>query len=224
MTRTRPELDSGAFWKRIIAGTLGEGIPEKWRESAFEGGSPLAAAFLKQLPEAARVLDFGSGLGRNALALARLGHPVTVCDVAEDGIRFSLEKAQEEGLTVDAAEFDGWTIELPAAAVDGVLAWSCLDHVTLGWATELASELSRVARAGALLLVSFDEDKSDDPDSECELLEDGTHHYTSGRRAGMLFRPYTNAEIKGLFADEWELLEFEGEDASVPRRGLFRRT
>jgi hypothetical protein len=80
-----------------------------------------------------------------------------------------------------------------------------------------------VARPGALLLVSFDEDKSDDPDSECELLEDGTHHYTSGRRAGMLFRPYTNEEIKGLFAEEWELLEFEGDDMSVPRRGLFRR-
>ncbi len=224
VTRTRPELDSGAFWKRIIASTLEEGIPEKWRGSAFESRSPAAAAFLRQLPEAARVLDFGSGLGRNALALARRGHLVTVCDVAEDGVRFSLKKAREEGLTVDAAEFDGWTIELPAAAVDGILAWSCLDHVTLAWATELAGELSRVARAGAPLLVSFDEDKSDDPDSECELLEDGTHHYTSGRRAGMLFRPYTNAEIKGLFADEWELLEFEGDDTSVPRRGLFRRT
>jgi len=223
VTRARPELDSGAFWKRIIAGTLEEGVPEKWRESAFEGRSPLAAAFLDQLPDAARVLDFGSGTGRNALALARRGHSVTVCDVAEAGVRFSLEKAQEEGLRVAASEFDGWTIGLPAAAVDAVLAWSCLDHVTLQWATELAVELSRVARSGAVLLVSFDEDKSDDPDSECELLEDGTHHYTSGRRAGMLFRPYTNEEIKGLFADGLELLEFEGDDMSVPRRGLFRR-
>ena len=39
----------------------------------------------------------------------------------------------------------------------------------------------------------------------------------------MLFRLYTNEEIKGLFADGWELLEFEGDDPSVPRRGLFRR-
>jgi ubiquinone/menaquinone biosynthesis C-methylase UbiE len=223
MARKRPELDSGVFWKRIISRTLEEGVPDKWKESVFEGRSPVAAAFLERLPEGSRVLDFGSGIGRNALALARRGHTVTVCDVAEAGVRFSLDRAREEGLPVTAAGCDGWMIEMPSASVDGVLAWSCLDHVTLEWATELALELTRVARPGALLLVSFDEDKSDDPESKCELLEDRTRHYTSGRREGMLFRPYKNDEIMGLFAGGWELLEFEGSDMSVPRRGLFRR-
>jgi len=223
LARKRPELDSGVFWKRIISRTLEEGVPEKWKESVFEGRSPVAAAFLEQLADGSRVLDFGSGIGRNALELARLGHSVTVCDVAETGVRFSLARAKEEGLSVTSAACDGWMIELPNAEMDGILAWSCLDHVTLEWATELALELSRVARPGALLLVSFDEDRSDDPESECEILEDRTHHYTSGRRTGMLFRPHTNEEIKGLFAEGWELLEFEGVDMSVPRRGLFRR-
>ena len=223
MARKRPELDSGVFWKRRIASTIDEGLPEKWRTSVFDGDSPVAAAFLERLPGSCRVLDFGSGIGRNALALARLGHTVTVCDVAESGVRFSLDRAREEGLAVTAADYDGRMIEMPSSSVDGILAWSCLDHVTLEWAAELALELTRVARPGALLLVSFDEDRSDDPESSVEILEDRTHHYTSGRRAGMLFRPYRNAEIKGLFADGWELLEFEGEDMSVPRRGLFRR-
>lgn len=223
MARGGLDLDSGVFWRRIIARALEDGVPEKWRESAFEGRSRLPAGFLGRLHDGARVLDFGSGMGRNALALARRGYSVTVCDVAEDGVRFTLDRAREEGLTVNAAECDGRTIGLPDASVDGVVAWSCLDHVTLEWATELAGELSRVARSNAPLLVSFDEDKGDDPDSECELLEDGTHRYVSGRREGMLFRLYTNEEIKGLFADGWELLEFEGDDPSVPRRGLFRR-
>ena len=223
MARKRPELDSGVFWKRMISRTLEEGVPDKWRESVFEGRSPVAAAFIDRLPNGSHVLDFGSGIGRNALAHARLGHSVMVCDVAEAGVRFSLDRAREEGLDVTAAPCDGWMIELPSATVDAILAWSCLDHVTLEWATELALELSRVARPGALLLVSFDEDRSDDPESECEILEDRTHHYTSGRREGMLFRPYTNEEIKGLFADGWELLEFEGVDMSVPRRVLLRR-
>ncbi len=95
--------------------------------------------------------------------------------------------------------------------------------MTLSHAGELATELGRVARPGAHLLVSFDEDKSDDPDSECRILEDGTHQYHGGRRAGMLFRPYTNVEIKGLFESDWELVLWEGADASVPRRALYRR-
>jgi 2-polyprenyl-3-methyl-5-hydroxy-6-metoxy-1,4-benzoquinol methylase len=223
LERTRPELDSGEFWKRRIASTLEEGLPEKWRESVFEGRSPVATRFAERLPAGSRVLDFGSGMGRNALALARMGHAVTVCDVAEAGVRFSLETAEKEELLLNAVAYDGWTIALPDAAMGGILAWSCLDHVTLAWATELARELTRVAAPGALLLVSFDEDKRDDPESICEVLEDGTHHYTGGRREGMLFRPYTNDEIRGLFADGWELMEFEGADMSVPRRGLFRR-
>jgi ubiquinone/menaquinone biosynthesis C-methylase UbiE len=222
LNRTKPELDSGAFWKRRIASTLEEGLPEKWRESVFEGPSPLARAFSERLPDGSRVLDFGSGMGRNALALARMGHDVTVCDVAEDGVSFSLQAAEKEGLTLSRTECDGWTIGLPDAAMDAILAWSCLDHVTLAWASRLAGELTRVAARGALLLVSFDEDKRDDPESVSEILADGTHHYTGGRRKGMLFRPYKNEEIKGLFAEGWELLEFEGHDMSVPRRGLFR--
>ncbi len=146
MARSIPQLDSGVFWKRIITSTLKEGVPDKWKESVFDGTSPVASAFVERLPVGARVLDFGSGIGRNALALARLGHSVAVCDVAEAGVRFSLDRAREQGLAVSVARCDGWTVELPDAAVDGVLAWSCLDHVTLDWATELAAELSRVAR------------------------------------------------------------------------------
>ena len=124
---------------------------------------------------------------------------------------------------IRAIGYDGSEIGLPDRAVDAGVAWSCLDHVTLDWATELAGELARVARPGALLLVSFDEDKSDDPESTSEILEDGTHHYIAGRRAGLLFRPYTNGEIRGLFEKEWEFLEWEGAGTTVPRRALLLR-
>ena len=90
-------------------------------------------------------------------------------------------------------------------------------------AGELAEELERVARPGALLLLSFDEDRSDDRESKCRILEDGTHQYYEGRRAGMLFRPYTNDEIRELFESDWELTRWEGDDVTVPRRALYRR-
>jgi 2-polyprenyl-3-methyl-5-hydroxy-6-metoxy-1,4-benzoquinol methylase len=220
---SRHDLDSGAFWERCISDMVEKGLPDGWRKSVFDGEVSLGDAFIGALAAGATVLDFGCGVGRNALALARRGFDVLVCDVADAGVRFCEEWAEGEGLAIRSVTFDGHEIDLASGSVDGLLAWSCLDHVTLSWAHELAGELGRVARPGAILLVSFDEDRSDDPESVAELLGDGSHHYIEGRRRGMIFRPYTNREILALFEHDWERLAFEGRDASVPRRGLFQR-
>lgn len=217
------DLDSGAFWERCISEMVDAGLPEGWRKSIFDGENPIADSFVGALAPGASVLDFGCGVGRNALALARKGFDVLVCDVSDAAVRFCEEWAAGDGLELRSVTFDGHGIDLANRSVDGILAWSCLDHVTLEWAMELSGELGRVARPGAILLVSFDEDRSDDPESVAEILDDGSHHYIEGRREGMIFRPYTNAEILALFEDDWERLAFEGKDVSVPRRGLFRR-
>lgn len=219
----RHDLDSGEFWERCLSETIEKGLPDGWKRSVFDGENALADSFVGALAPGAVVLDFGCGLGRNALALARSGFEVLVCDVADAGVRFCEERAGGEGLALRSVTFDGHEIDLANRSVDGILAWSCLDHVTLAWAQELALELTRVARPGAVLLFSFDEDRSDDPESVAEVLEDGSHHYVEGRRRGMIFRPYTNEEILALFETDWEQLAFEGEDARVPRRGLLRR-
>jgi 2-polyprenyl-3-methyl-5-hydroxy-6-metoxy-1,4-benzoquinol methylase len=221
---TTQRIYSGEFWERIIEGAIRDGIPERWRTSIFDGEQQLADAFLEELDDGARVLDFGCGIGRNALPLARRGYAVSACDVAQAGTHFTLERVTEEGLEAVGIGCDGVTIDTTDASVDGVLAWSVLDHVMLADAVALSREFVRVARPGGVLLFSFDEDRSDDPESTAEVLDDGTHHYVEGRRIGMLFRPYTNEEILGLFSEGWSRLAFEGVDATVPRRGLFRRT
>ncbi len=215
---------SHEFWERCIRETIDGGIPDKWSESVFDIGNEVALAFLDGLPEGCDVLDFGCGLGRNALALAKRGFHVLVADVVGVAVRYCEERADSAGLDdLHSVGYDGRELELPNKSVDGILAWSCLDHVALAHAGELAEELGRVARPGSLLLLSFDEDRSDDPESECRVLEDGTHQYYGGRRAGMLFRPYTNVEIQGLFESDWELIIWEGADVTVPRRALYRR-
>jgi SAM-dependent methyltransferase len=219
----RHDLDSGAFWERCISEMVAGGLPDGWRKSIFDGEHPIADSFAGALAPGSTVLDFGCGVGRNALALARRKLDVVVCDVSDAGVRFCEEWAGGEGLAIRSVTYDGHEIDLANRSVDGILAWSCLDHVTLEWARELSGELGRVARPKALLLVSFDEDRSDDPESVAEVLEDGSHHYIEGRREGMIFRPYTNEEILALFEVDWERLAFEGKDASVPRRGLFQR-
>ena len=215
---------SHEFWERCIQETIDGGIPQKWGSSVFDAGHEVALAFLDGLPERGDVLDFGCGLGRNAVELARRGFRVLIADVVGVAVRYCEKRASSEGLDeLRAVGYDGRKLELSNRSVDGIVAWSCLDHVTLAHAGELATELGRVARPGALLLISFDEDRGDDPDSECRILENGTHQYFGGRRAGMLFRPYTNGEIRELFDDDWEPVRWEGDDATVPRRALYRR-
>ncbi len=215
---------SHEFWERCIRETIDGGIPDKWSESVFDTGNEIALAFVDGLPEGGDVLDFGCGIGRNALALARRGFHMLVADVVGIAVRYCEERAYSEGLDeLHSVGYDGRELELPNKSVDGIMAWSCLDHVTLAHAGELAEELERVARPGALLLLSFDEDRSDDRESKCRILEDGTHQYYEGRRAGMLFRPYTNDEIRELFESDWELTRWEGDDVTVPRRALYRR-
>jgi len=215
---------SHEFWERCILETIEGGIPDKWSESVFDIGNEVADAFVAALPAGCDVLDFGCGLGRNAFALARRGFHMLVADAVGVAVRYCEERAHSKGLDeLHSVGYDGRELELPNKSVDGIMAWSCLDHVTLAHAGELAAELGRVARPGAHLLLSFDEDRSDDPESECRILEDGTHQYYGGRRAGMLFRPYTNGEIQGLFEEEWTLVRWEGDDITVPRRALYQR-
>jgi SAM-dependent methyltransferase len=215
--------ESAVFWERRFVERLNEGLPEGWRESVFDGENRLAARFLAEVESGARVLDFGCGFGRNTLALAERGYRMLACDLASSAVEHCLERAADEGLEAERVTCDGQTLGLADASVDAVLVWSVLDHVRPADAERIAGELGRVARDGAVLLFSFDEDRSEDPDSVGEELEDGTFRYTAGKRKGMLFRPYSNKEIRELFAADWQELVFEGEDMTVHRRGLLRR-
>lgn len=223
MAEVKNVPESAVFWERRFVESVNEGLPETWRRSVFDGDSAPAARFLEELEPASRVLDFGCGYGRNALSLAERGHHVLACDLAASAVEHCIARAAEDGLGVDRVACRDGALDLPDEAVDAVLVWSVLDHVRPADAERIAGELGRVARDGAVLLFSFDEDRSDDPESVGEKLDDGTFRYTHGRRRGMLFRPYTNDEIRKLFEADWREVVFEGEDLTVHRRGLLRR-
>jgi SAM-dependent methyltransferase len=64
-------------------------------------------------PEAVRVLDVGAGTGRNAIALARLGHPVTAVEPVANFAEQLRAATAEERLPITVAEDDVLSADVP---------------------------------------------------------------------------------------------------------------
>jgi 2-polyprenyl-3-methyl-5-hydroxy-6-metoxy-1,4-benzoquinol methylase len=60
--------------------------------------------YLPHLP--AEVLDVGGGPGRYSIAVAKLGHRVTLLDLSEGCLQIAKKKAQETGVSL--AEWYAW--------------------------------------------------------------------------------------------------------------------
>ncbi len=104
------------------------------------------------------VLDLGGGPGRYALALNRLGHRVTLADLAEENLRFAQTKAEEQKTSlagyvhVDARHLTPFG----DGTFDTVLALGPLYHL-LEEADRVQAirECLRVLKPGGLLAVAF---------------------------------------------------------------------
>ncbi len=85
----------------------------------------------RHLPASGRVLDAGSGPGRYAIELAKLGHQLTVVDLSRECLALAREKADEAGVVLSAVHGDG--LDLPALVgagdFDAVLMLGPLYHL-----------------------------------------------------------------------------------------------
>jgi len=147
------------FWDESVRRAARASGPA--RPSVFEGPRQAPRTFLAMLPEGGRVLDFGCGLGRNGLVLARLGYRVAVADISAEAVRLCEERAAREGLSLERCGYEWGSIGAETESFDGVLAWSVLDHMTLFEARLVAREFARITRPGGVLLCSFDGEEED---------------------------------------------------------------
>lgn len=103
--------------------------------------NPIVRTFLESIPSGSSVLDLGGGQGRDAIPAARLGHVVTVVDIASSGLHQIEGVAGREGLAVSTVLQDIAAYE-PASEFDVVL----LDRV-LHMLPEPATRQSLLTRA-----------------------------------------------------------------------------
>jgi SAM-dependent methyltransferase len=81
-------------WQRTFSRQRGRPLPK--------GASELARLLHREVPAGTRVLDVGTGRGRDALWLARRGRPVTAYDFVPGVIDELREVAQDRSLPLDA--------------------------------------------------------------------------------------------------------------------------
>lgn len=102
-----------------------------------------------------RALDLGSGTGRIALTLARLGAEVTAVDVSEAMLTHLEKSAKKEKLFDRIITIRGSSAELPSAdrAFDLITCFGLLEHLPEETRTQTLLEAFRVIRARRNLLV-----------------------------------------------------------------------
>jgi 2-polyprenyl-3-methyl-5-hydroxy-6-metoxy-1,4-benzoquinol methylase len=141
------------------------------------------------------ILDLGCGYGHWSIVLARAGFSVKAVDYARSAIGILKKWSTEESLVIDC-EINTVQDIISESEFDAVICNSVLDHMMREDAQVAMSNIGRVLKRGGIAYVSFDGPEKDS--DTYTILDDGTRHYIAGEFKNMLWRFYTDEEIRGL--------------------------
>lgn len=114
----------------------------------------------EQVPAGSHILDLGGGPGKMAIALANMGHRVSLVDISPELIAKARQEISERGLE---AAFERVAVgnatalpELPSAGFDAILAAGPFYHlVEVEDRRAAAREVLRLCKPGGIVLVGF---------------------------------------------------------------------
>ena len=101
-----------------------------------------------------RVLDLGSGVGKNSLHLASLGNDVVGLEISETAVLLAKKRAEEEGVSVDYRVFNiGEEYPFPNESFDIVLDVMTSNSLSESERSVYVKEVHRVLKKGGYFFV-----------------------------------------------------------------------
>lgn len=196
---------SGEYWERVLKTS----DPETADFSQSRPHENLPSYCDIYLKRKARILDLGCGGGRNAQYLAREGCEVHGVDISQSAIGFCQRRLKRFNLSGTFKQGEMTEIPCEDGFFDGIVCVAALDHVTMKGAGKAIKEMRRVKTSEATMFITFDPPGRDkEIRGEAEEQEDGSLYFVKGEQKGMLFRRYTDDEIRNLIGIE-KIVSFE---------------
>ena len=158
-----------------------------------------------------RALDLGCGVGRHALALARLGFEVEAVDASPAGLAELAKSAAREGLEIAGQQAAMTSLPCADASFDLVLSWNVIYHGDPRVVRGAVAEIARVLKPGGTYqgtMLSkrnrhFGQGREIAPDTWVdETSEDDKahpHFFCDAGELGLLFAGF---EVLALYQDD----------------------
>ena len=159
---------------------------------------------LKKL-KARKVLDLGSGTGRNTVFLARNGFEVYGIDISEKGITETKDWLKKEDLSAHLSTQD-ITKKLPFESdfFDAVISTQVIHHARIKTIEKIIKEIGRVLNTNGFVLVTAPEDRGYDPERrggwKMKLIEKHTYLPLSGPEKGLVHYFFTKETLRDAFS------------------------
>ena len=162
----------------------------------------------------------GCGNGRNLKHLARQGYDVAGIDLSETALGQLRGDLRREKLTAEIQHGSFYQIPYEDETFGGAMAVNTLQHNDWDGANKSFSEMSRVLKEGAPLLVRVRSASRSLPERRIDIQDHGiTFVPQEGTKAGIKLHHYTREEIEELAQkNDLEIVDMQ-EDKQEPKKG-----
>ena len=160
---------------------------------------------LLQQHNANLVCDAGCGCGIYAAKLLRSGFTVAGFDISADAVEIAQESAPMAAFKIASVCSTGY----PSGSFDGIVCRDVLDHIGRQDARLAVQELCRILKPDGILIVTLDAPDDEYYRETHTVNADGDFVYTARKWRGMVFHPYSRAEITQIIPPSlhWEIFE-----------------